>query len=111
MGSDQVSQTLAGFKGYAAGSLLLLELVGTFVFALSGATAGVRHRLDLCGVLVLSFATATAGGIARDLLIGAVLLAALRDWRYVGISVLSPVWSCVPRLPIPTVSAGYAISY
>ena len=52
--------------------LLVLDLVGTFVFALSGATAGVKHRLDLFGVLVLSFAAGNVGGIARDLLIGAV---------------------------------------
>ena len=51
--------------------LLVLDLVGTFVFALSGATAGVKHRLDLFGVLVLSYAAGNAGGIARDLLIGA----------------------------------------
>jgi uncharacterized membrane protein YeiH len=35
--------------------LLVLDLVGTFVFALSGATAGVKSRLDLYGVLVLSY--------------------------------------------------------
>jgi hypothetical protein len=29
--------------------LLVLDLIGTFVFALSGATAGVKHRLDLFG--------------------------------------------------------------
>ncbi|WP_306582671.1 TRIC cation channel family protein, partial [Dokdonella sp.] len=43
----------------------LLDLCGTFVFALSGATAAVRRRLDLFGVLVVSFAAATAGGITR----------------------------------------------
>jgi len=89
LGAEQVLQTLAGFKEYATGTLLVLELVGTFVFALSGATAGVKYRLDLFGVLVVSFATATAGGITRDLLIGAVPPAALRDWRYLGISVLA----------------------
>ena len=52
--------------------LLVLDLIGTFGFALSGATAGVKHRLDLFGVLVLSFAAGNVGGIARDLLIGAV---------------------------------------
>ena len=41
--------------------VLILDLVGTFVFALSGAMLGVRRRLDLFGVLVLSFAAATAG--------------------------------------------------
>src|SRR5436309_13649348 len=87
--AEQVLQTLAGFKAYAAGTLLVLELAGTFVFALSGAAAGVKHRLDLFGVLVVSCATATAGGITRDVLIGAVPPAALRDWRYLGISVVA----------------------
>ena len=66
--------------------LLAFDLVGTFVFALSGAVAGIRHRLDLFGVLVLSFAAATAGGILRDLLIGAVPPVGISDWRYVTIA-------------------------
>jgi uncharacterized membrane protein YeiH len=66
--------------------LLALDLAGTFVFALSGATAGVRNRLDLFGVLVLSFAAGNAGGVARDLLIGATPPAAIEDWRYLAVS-------------------------
>ena len=31
--------------------LMAFDLGGSFVFALSGATAGVKHRLDLFGVL------------------------------------------------------------
>jgi uncharacterized membrane protein YeiH len=81
--------TPAGFTEYAGGTLLALELAGTFVFALSGAAAGVKHRLDLFGVLVLSAATATAGGIVRDVLIGAVPPTALRDWRYLATAVLA----------------------
>lgn len=69
--------------------LIALDLAGTFVFAISGATVGVRRRLDLFGVLVLSFAAATAGGIVRDVLIGAVPPAALSDWRYVAVSCLA----------------------
>src|SRR5438445_6675356 len=69
--------------------LLALDLVGTFVFALSGATAGVKRRLDIFGVLVLSFAAAAAGGIARDLLIGAVPPAAVRDWRYLAVALVA----------------------
>src|SRR2546428_8693854 len=88
-GAEQVLQTLAGFKAYAAGTLLVLELAGTFVFALSGAAAGVKHRLDLFGVLVVSCPTATAGGITGDVLIAAVPPAALRDRRYLGISVVA----------------------
>jgi uncharacterized membrane protein YeiH len=69
--------------------VLALDLVGTFVFALSGAMTGVRHRLDLFGVLVLSFAAGTAGGITRDLLIGAVPPASIADWRYIAVPVLA----------------------
>ena len=69
--------------------LLVLDLAGTFVFALAGATAGVRRRLDVFGVAVLSFAAACFGGIARDLLIGAVPPAAVSDWRYLAISLLA----------------------
>jgi uncharacterized membrane protein YeiH len=69
--------------------VLLLDLSGTFVFALSGATAGVRRRLDLFGVLVLSFVAANSGGILRDLLIGSAPPAAISDWRYLGVSVLA----------------------
>jgi uncharacterized membrane protein YeiH len=69
--------------------LAVLDLGGTFVFAISGAMAGVRHRLDIFGVLVLSFAAGNAGGITRDLLIGAVPPAAIADWKYLGVSVLA----------------------
>ena len=72
-------------------SLLLLgfDLLGTFVFALSGAVLAVRHRLDLFGVLVLACVTAVTGGIVRDLLIGAVPPASLADWRYLAIAMLA----------------------
>jgi uncharacterized membrane protein YeiH len=69
--------------------LVTFDLAGTFVFALSGAAAGVKKRLDLFGVLVLSFAAGNSGGIARDLLIGAVPPAAIRDWRYIAVSILA----------------------
>src|SRR5579863_5890325 len=71
--------------------LLVLDLVGTFVFAISGATAGVRRRLDLFGVLVLSFVAGNAGGITRDVLIGSVPPAAISDWRYLAVSLLAGV--------------------
>jgi uncharacterized membrane protein YeiH len=80
---------LAAFQVYATDTLVVLDLVGTFVFALSGAAAGVKQRLDLFGVLVLSFVAASAGGMLRDVLIGAVPPAALRDWRYLGVSLLA----------------------
>jgi uncharacterized membrane protein YeiH len=67
----------------------ILDLAGTFVFALSGAMAGVKHRLDVFGVLVLSFAAANTGGITRDVLIGAIPPGAISDWRYLGVSLVA----------------------
>jgi uncharacterized membrane protein YeiH len=69
--------------------LLVLDLLGTFVFAISGATAGVKRRLDLFGVLVLSFVAGNFGGITRDVLIGSVPPGAISDWRYVAVSLLA----------------------
>ncbi|MGH8279841.1 MAG: trimeric intracellular cation channel family protein, partial [Gammaproteobacteria bacterium] len=69
--------------------LLVLDLGGTFVFAISGAMAAVKHRLDIFGVLVLAFAAGNAGGMTRDVLIGAVPPAAIADWKYLAVSVFA----------------------
>lgn len=66
--------------------LLLLDLLGTFVFAVEGATAASGGHFDVLGVLVLSFATALGGGIVRDILLGMHPVAAIRDWRYPGVA-------------------------
>ena len=104
--NEDALRALAEFKAYAGSTLLVLDLAGTFVFALSGAVAGVRERLDLFGVLVLSFAASSAGGITRDLLIGAVPPGAISDWRYLAASLVAglivffwyPVSNRLPRL-------------
>jgi uncharacterized membrane protein YeiH len=69
--------------------VMLLDMAGTFAFAISGALVAVRRRLDLFGVLVLSFAAATAGGLLRDVFLGAVPPAALSDWRYPVITMVA----------------------
>ena len=66
-----------------------IDFIGTFAFAISGATAGARKGLDLFGVLVLAFAAATAGGIARDTMLGATPPVALVDGRYLAVSALA----------------------
>lgn len=63
-------------------TLLVLDLLGVFVFGLSGATLAVSRRLDAFGVLVLASAAGLGGGLARDVLLGDLPPAALRDTRY-----------------------------
>ena len=65
----------------------VLDLVGTFVFAISGAALGVQRCMDLFGVLVLAFVTAVVGGITRDVLIGAVPPASVASWHNLALAV------------------------
>src|SRR5690606_6044281 len=51
-------------------AVLIPNLIGTFVFAISGGVAGVKGRVDIFGLAVLAFAAGNAGGITRDLLLG-----------------------------------------
>jgi uncharacterized membrane protein YeiH len=62
--------------------LVVLDIVGIIVFAISGALTGVEKRLDIFGVIFLADATALGGGFIRDALLGAFPVAALHDWRY-----------------------------
>lgn len=70
-------------------TLVVADLVGIFVFAISGALVGVRRGLDLFGVMVLAGATGLGGGFLRDVLIGATPPAALQDWRYLAVPVVA----------------------
>ena len=64
-----------------ASAQLALDLVGVFVFALSGGLVAVKQRFDLFGVLVLACAAGLGGGIMRDVLIGDVPPVGISDWR------------------------------
>ncbi len=59
-----------------------VDLIGTFAFALSGATAGVKQDLDIFGVFVLTAATAVGGGVMRDICISALPPAGLVSLSY-----------------------------
>jgi len=63
---------------------LWLDLLGTFVFGLSGAMLAVRRSLDVFGVVVLAGTAALFGGVIRDLLLGATPPSALQDTRYLA---------------------------
>jgi uncharacterized membrane protein YeiH len=67
--------------------LFVLDMLGVFVFAVSGALLGVRRQFDIFGVLVLAGATGLGGGFIRDVLIDAAPPAALADWRYLLVAV------------------------
>lgn len=72
-------------------TLVVLDLAGIFVFAVSGALVAVRKHFDVFAALVLAGVTGLGGGFVRDLLIGATPPAALADWRYLVVPVVAGV--------------------
>jgi uncharacterized membrane protein YeiH len=44
-----------------------IDLLGTMVFAISGAMAAMRHKIDLFGATFTGFVTAIGGGSLRDI--------------------------------------------
>lgn len=71
--------------------LYLLDLLGTFAFAISGAIAGVRKDLDLYGVMVLGVVTAVGGGTIRDVLVGRIPPFIFQDTAYLFLSILASI--------------------
>ena len=50
--------------------VLILELIGTVAFAVSGAMIALRKGMDIFGVCMLGLTTACGGGVLRDVLLG-----------------------------------------
>jgi uncharacterized membrane protein YeiH len=68
-------------------ALLVLDLVGTFAFALNGALTALRvTRLDVVGVVTLGMITALGGGTIRDVLLDSLPPATFVDWRYLVVA-------------------------
>ena len=59
--------------------LYIIDIIGTFAFAVAGAFSAMEKRLDPFGVLVLSFVAAIGGGTLRDILIGNLPVSWLRN--------------------------------
>jgi len=58
------------------------DLIGTVIFAVTGAVRGVHLKLDLLGVIVFACTVGVGGGMMRDTIIGATPVAALKNETY-----------------------------
>lgn len=59
-----------------------IDILGTIAFAISGVFAAMEKRLDLFGVIIIAFVTAIGGGTVRDLLVGDLPVAWIRNVNY-----------------------------
>jgi uncharacterized membrane protein YeiH len=97
-------------KSNSARLLLIVDLLGTFLFGLEGATAATRGNLDLLGLMVLAFATALGGGILRDVLIGASPPNSVRDWRYPATAFLAAAFVFVWHASVVHIPASVMVT-
>ena len=86
--------------------LVLVDLLGTIAFAISGAAAAKERRLDVFGVYAVAYLTACGGGIVRDLCLGALPPVGISDWRYLACAAVAStmtIWAgpWVERLKHP----------
>jgi uncharacterized membrane protein YeiH len=68
--------------------LQVIDIAGTLVLAIQGASTAAVRGLDAFGIVAVSLATATGGGIMRDILIGESPPEALRGWPIVTAGLL-----------------------
>lgn len=68
--------------------VLIIELIGTIAFSISGAMVGIRKKMDIFGVLVLGVVTAVGGGMMRDVILGKTPSAFTKP-IYVEVAVIS----------------------
>ena len=68
--------------------LYAIDILGTLVFAISGALQANRHDLDFLGFMVLAVATGVGGGIIRDMMLGATPPAVFQDELYLIVCVI-----------------------
>ena len=70
---------------------LILEIIGTVSFAISGATVAISKKTDLFGVVFLGSITALGGGITRDVLLGHFPPRAFTNALYVSVAAVTSI--------------------
>jgi uncharacterized membrane protein YeiH len=79
----------------AGAVVIVLESVGLYAFATSGALMAIHKGFDIVGIVVLAMLTALGGGILRDLIIGDTPPAAFTTVTYLVIPSVAAAVTCV----------------
>jgi uncharacterized membrane protein YeiH len=68
---------------------LVIEVLGTTAFAISGASHAIHKKLDVFGILIIAFVTSIGGGTVRDVLLGDLPVAWMRNELTIGVILVS----------------------
>lgn len=69
--------------------ILIMDIIGTIAFSVSGAMIGIRRNMDIFGINMLALATAVGGGAVRDMLLGNVPPVMFQNPVYAFLSIIT----------------------
>ena len=70
-----------------------IDLLGTFVFAISGVLTAIDKKFDIVGSIIIGIVTAVGGGTLRDLLIGEAPVGWMKDLNYLFVILFAVIIS------------------
>ncbi|MBL4605227.1 MAG: trimeric intracellular cation channel family protein [Flavobacteriaceae bacterium] len=73
--------------------IYVLDIIGTFAFAISGALVASKKNFDLFGVIIIAFVTAVGGGMLRDVLINAHPINWIGDLNYIWTILIAVIFT------------------
>ncbi|CAM1343474.1 trimeric intracellular cation channel family protein [Tenacibaculum amylolyticum] len=73
--------------------IYILDILGTFAFAISGALVASKKNFDLFGVIIIAFVTAVGGGMLRDIMINAHPINWIGDLNYIWTILIAVVFT------------------
>lgn len=76
--------------------ILVLDIVGTFAFAVSGVLTALNRKMDPFGILIVASAAAIGGGTLRDVLIGGPV-AWMHDLTYIYVILATTILTVLYR--------------
>jgi uncharacterized membrane protein YeiH len=78
--------------------ILVLEIIGTIAFAVSGAMVGLKKKMDIFGVAILGLTTAVGGGILRDIILGITPPKTFQNPTYALIAIFISIIVFIPAI-------------
>ncbi len=84
--------------------IYVLDIIGTFAFAISGALVASKKDFDLFGVVIIAFVTAVGGGMTRDILINAHPINWIGDLNYIWTILIAVVFTFLFKSKIAPLS-------
>ena len=82
----------------SADIVLVLELIGTVAFSVSGAITGLKKKMDILGVVILGLTTAVGGGVIRDLILGITPPNTFRNPIYATFAIVTAIIVFLPAM-------------